>query len=63
MIHACSNEHAEEIDKAKKVSDMKKKDPFSLGKKCGICGGPVLNQSKVLTCQSCRAKQAEAKSK
>jgi hypothetical protein len=28
----------------------------SMGKKCEICGGPVNNSAKVLTCQKCRAK-------
>ncbi len=30
---------------------------FSMGKLCTICGGPVLNASKVLTCQDCRHDQ------
>jgi hypothetical protein len=30
---------------------------FSLKKVCKLCGGPVLNDAKVLVCQPCRALQ------
>jgi hypothetical protein len=36
-------------------------EPFSLGNRCKLCGGPVLNSAKVLTCQKCRAKQSDRK--
>lgn len=32
---------------------------YSMGKRCKICGRPVPNNTKVLTCQSCRHEQAE----
>lgn len=34
--------------------------PYSLGKRCTLCGAPVLNSMKVLTCQKCRSRQEEA---
>jgi hypothetical protein len=38
---------------------MKRRDDerFSKGKRCELCGRPILNTFKVLTCQACRAKQ------
>lgn len=42
---------------------LHRSNPYSLGKRCTICGGHVLNVMKVLTCQECRGKQAEAKKK